>query len=86
MFDQIVSIEDTRLIPKPNPESTAIFLALTDIDPAQAIMFEDQAKNLIEPARLGATTVWVTEGRAKAPDHVHHTTQDLAAFLKAVLA
>ena len=61
-------------------------------------MFEDLARNLEVPHRLGMTTVlvvpertrevfregWELEGRDAA--HVDHVTDDLAGFLEAIIA
>ncbi len=63
------------------------------VDPERAAMFEDLARNLVEPHALGMTTVlvvpegtrevfredWELEGR-DAP-HVDHVTDDLTGFL-----
>jgi len=81
LFDQIIAIEDTKHIPKPDPRSTEVFLAETGITPTNAVMFEDQPTNLIEPARLGMKTVWVTEQGEDIPDHVDHMIRDLPEFL-----
>lgn len=85
LFSDIIAIEDTGFVPKPNPLSTSVFLEQTGISPDSAIMLEDQAANLMEPARLGMATVWVTDGPDQDPDHVHHVTRDLTAFLESVL-
>jgi putative hydrolase of the HAD superfamily len=69
------------------------FIAQTGIDPTRSAMFEDIARNLEAPHELGMTTVLVTSpdnidaqhlnalhgGVGKK--HVHHVTDDLAAFL-----
>jgi putative hydrolase of the HAD superfamily len=61
-------------------------------------MFEDLARNLEVPHRLGMTTVlvvpertrevfregWELEGRDAA--HVDHVTDDLSGFLEAIIA
>ena len=64
------------------------------VDPASSAMFEDLARNLVVPHRLGMTTVlvvpdgakevvreeWELEGRDA--DHVDHVTDDLTGFLE----
>ncbi|MEM7059788.1 MAG: pyrimidine 5'-nucleotidase [Pseudomonadota bacterium] len=82
LFTQIVAIEDTGYVSKPDPRATAFFLDQTGFDPARAVMVEDQAANLIEPARHGMATIWITESEEPAPDHVTHKTRDLAGFLE----
>lgn len=79
-FDSVHGIEDAGFHPKPRPEAFAAILARAAIDPDTAAMFEDDARNLDVPHKLGMSTVHV----APAPEaraHVHHHTDDLAAFL-----
>jgi putative hydrolase of the HAD superfamily len=72
-------------------------LGLHSVDPTRAAMFEDLARNLVVPHRLGMTTVlvvpdgskevvrenWELEGRDDA--HVDHVTNDLTAFLQGLV-
>lgn len=85
VFSEITAIEDTGHVPKPDPRSTLLHLEQTGISPDRAVMIEDQVKNLVEPARLGMATVWLTDNAIKVPDHVDHMTQDLIAFLEEVV-
>lgn len=92
-FEDVFDIVAAELEPKPLPQTYDRFLARHGVDPARAAMFEDLARNLEVPHRLGMTTVlvvpentrevfredWELEGR-DAP-HVDHVTDDLAAFL-----
>jgi putative hydrolase of the HAD superfamily len=92
-FDGVFDIVAAELEPKPSPQTYGRFLSAHDVDPAKAAMFEDLARNLAVPHRLGMTTVlvvpqhtrevfredWELEGRDAA--HVDHVTDDLAAFL-----
>ena len=89
LFD-IVAAE---LEPKPLAQTYDRFLARHGVDPARAAMFEDLARNLEVPHRLGMTTVlvvpektrevfredWELEGRDAK--HVDHLTDNLAGFL-----
>jgi len=43
-------------------------------------MFEDDPRNLAEPHAMGMRTVLVAAEPDPAP-HIHHHTDDLAAFL-----
>jgi putative hydrolase of the HAD superfamily len=93
-FDDVFDIVAAELDPKPSPQTYARFLAAHQVHPAKAAMFEDLARNLEVPHRLGMTTVlvvplrtrevfredWELEGR-DAP-HVDHVTDDLAGFLE----
>jgi putative hydrolase of the HAD superfamily len=97
-FDDVFDILAAELEPKPSPQTYARFLERHAVDPARAAMFEDLARNLAVPHRLGMTTVlvvpentravvreaWELEGR-DAP-HVDHVTDDLAGFLEQVAA
>jgi len=100
LFDDVFDIEAAEYLPKPHAETYARFLARHGVEtPGRAAMFEDLAVNLVEPHALGMTTVlvqaaadWIgDEPAAKRParpgerhDHVHHATEDLAAFLAAL--
>jgi putative hydrolase of the HAD superfamily len=97
-FEDVFDIVAADLEPKPAPATYARFLERHGIEPGRAAMFEDLARNLDVPHRLGMTTVlvvpektrevfregWELEGR-DAP-HVDHVTDDLAGFLAAIRA
>ena len=92
-FHDVHDIVAARFTPKPTPEAYDAFLETQGVDPREAAMFEDLARNLQVPHSLGMTTVlvvpggtapvirehWEHEGR-DAP-HVDHVTDDLAGFL-----
>jgi putative hydrolase of the HAD superfamily len=93
-FDAVFDIIAAELEPKPSPQTYERFLKLHDVDPTKAAMFEDLARNLVTPHRLGMTTVlvvpdgskevvredWELEGRDAA--HVDHVTDNLTGFLQ----
>ena len=92
-FDEIFDIVHADYLPKPQAEPYAKFIAQTGIAPARSAMFEDIARNLEVPHRLGMVTVLVTSpdnedgnlindlsGGTVQP-HVQHRTGDLAGFL-----
>jgi len=96
IFDDIIGIEDTGFVPKPQPSAYTHLLNTVKVDPHQAAFIEDMARNL-EPAHaLGFVTIlvhsnkdWSHEPEGARPagadddhDHVHFTTGDLAGFLK----
>ncbi len=95
-FEDVFDIAAANLEPKPLPQVYDRFLKRHGVDPAQAAMFEDLARNLEVPHRLGMTTVlvvpegtrevfredWELEGRDA--DHVDHVTEDLAGFLEKI--
>ena len=92
-FEDVFDIAAASMEPKPAPATYNRFLSKHRVDPSKAAMFEDLARNLETPARLGMTTVlvvpdgtqdivredWEMQGR-DAP-HVHHVTDDLTGFL-----
>src|ERR1700751_4853056 len=93
-FEAVFDIIAAELEPKPAPQTYQKFLALHEVDPARSAMFEDLARNLVIPHRLGMTTVlggpdgskevvredWELEGRDAS--HVDHVTDDLTGFLE----
>lgn len=95
-FDDVFDIVAAELEPKPSPQTYERFLALHGVDPKQAAMFEDLARNLATPHALGMTTVlvipegtrevlredWELEGRDD--DHVDYVTDDLTGFLQKI--
>ena len=96
-FEDIFDIVAAELEPKPAAIAYERFLALHDVDPTKAAMFEDLARNLAVPHAMGMTTVlvvpspdnkvvrenWELEGRDDP--HVDYVTDDLVDFLKACL-
>jgi putative hydrolase of the HAD superfamily len=95
LFEDAFDIVAAGLVPKPRDEAYDAFLAAYHVDPAQAAMFEDIAKNLVAPRARGMTTVLVT-GKPGRIDHrqphdreaaaafVDFVTDDLAGFLTGV--
>jgi putative hydrolase of the HAD superfamily len=92
-FEDVFDIVAAELDPKPLPQVYDRFLARHGVDPDRAAMFEDLARNLEVPHRLGMTTVlvvpentrevfredWELQGRDAL--HVDHVTDDLVGFL-----
>jgi len=97
-FADIFDIRAMGYKPKPLPEAYESFFAAHGIDATRAAMFDDLEKNLRVPHDVGMVTVHVVApedwehdqvdswelGRTTGP-HVHHTTDDLAAFLRQVV-
>ncbi len=94
-FDVIFDIKASRYEPKPALAPYELFIEAAGFDPESAAMFEDIARNLEVPHQLGMTTVLVDSpenedgtlinrlnGDAQGADYVHHTTDDLAGFLR----
>lgn len=87
VFDRLYGFEDAGHVPKPQAAAFAAVFGLDGLAPARAAMFEDDHRNLAVPHALGMRTVLVGPGAAGAGEahaHVHHTTDDLVAFLAEV--
>jgi putative hydrolase of the HAD superfamily len=96
-FEDVFDIAAADLDPKPLPQVYDRFLKKHGVTPERAAMFEDLARNLDVPHRLGMTTVlvvpppdkpivrdgWELAGR-DAP-HVDYVSDDLAGFLQSVV-
>ena len=83
-FDAVFAIEDKALEPKPRKGAYARVIAATGLDPRRAVMIEDTARNLVEPARLGMGTVWLAPGGGPVPAHVDLSVPCLPTFLETV--
>ncbi len=85
-FEAIFDIVDSDYRPKPEPAVYDRLVERHTIDPQNAVMVEDIARNLAPAAALGMATVWV---RTDSPwgyeesdaDHVHHVVDDLVEWL-----
>ncbi|WP_128254457.1 pyrimidine 5'-nucleotidase [Falsirhodobacter deserti] len=84
LFDAVYGVEHADYRPKPEREAFEAIFSADGLNPAEAAMFEDDARNLAVPHALGMRTVHVAERPAPAP-HIHHHTDDLAAFLGRLL-
>ncbi len=99
LFDEVFDIKAAGYRPKPRRETYEAFLKEHGVTPQASVMFEDLAQNLEAPHAMGMTTVlvcsdaaWLADEphdkRPAAPgftaDHIHHTTNDLTAFLSKV--
>ena len=92
-FDAIYGIKETGYLPKPHTGAYEIVREAEGFDPARAVMFEDDPRNLNVPHFWGMATVLVGEGR-HGPDllaadhdhgpHVGFRTCDLVTFLRAL--
>jgi putative hydrolase of the HAD superfamily len=83
VFDAIYGVEHAGYLPKPSRAAFEAVFAADGLCPAAGAMFEDDARNLAAPHEMGMRTVHVAPARDPAP-HVHHHTDDLAAFVAAL--
>lgn len=92
-FEGVFDIIDAAFVPKPDASTYERFIARHDVDPRRAVMFEDIAKNLVVPDRMGMRTVLVLpenhdpyrekhEQQSATEDYIHHQTTDLSGFLQ----
>lgn len=80
-FDAIYGVEHADFRPKPERAAFERVFALDGITPESAAMFEDEPRNLEAPHEMGMKTVLVAPETAPPRPHIHHQTDDLAAFL-----
>lgn len=81
LFDAVYGVEHAGFRPKPERAAFEAVFAADGLNPATAAMFEDDTRNLRAPHQMGMRTVHVAPDPAPA-DHIHHHTDDLAAFLR----
>jgi putative hydrolase of the HAD superfamily len=93
LFEDICDIAALQFVPKPERNAFERMAKLHAIAPQSCAMFEDMPHNLEVPHDLGMTTVLVKSDYVDhpvqlkmrswtaLPDHVHHITEDLTAFL-----
>jgi putative hydrolase of the HAD superfamily len=96
LFEDICDIEACGYVSKREAEAFTRMIAAHSVAPEAAAMFEDVPVNLEAAHALGMTTVLVRtdyiDHPAQAeirqwrepPEHIHHTTDDLASFLAAL--
>jgi putative hydrolase of the HAD superfamily len=84
LFSGVYGVEHAGFHPKPDARAFQAVFAQDGLDPALGAMFEDDARNLSVPHALGMKTVHVAPEPEPAP-HIHHHTDDLTAFLAALV-
>lgn len=80
LFDAVYGVEHANYRPKPEQAAFEAVFALDNMTPDRGAMFEDTVRNLTVPHAMGMRTVHVAPN-AENHDHIHHHTDDLAAFL-----
>lgn len=101
LFDGMFGIEEMNYTPKPHQDAFDGFVSAHDVDPHDAVFFEDLPRNLAPAHAMGFATVlvhsdkdWSHEPEGARPagpetsqgPHIDHATDDLTAFLETVLA
>jgi putative hydrolase of the HAD superfamily len=97
-FDDVFDIVAAGYVPKPAGSTYDKFASLHRVDTTAAAMFEDLPRNLQVPKALGMRTVLLVprnldtvlmerwEKLSDEDDHIDYMTDDLAGFLKGILA
>ena len=80
LFDAVYGVEEAGYHPKPRRAAFETVFAADGLDPESGAMFEDDPRNLAVPHDMGMATIHVAPAPDPA-DHIHHHTDDLAAFL-----
>ena len=83
LFEAHFGIDDAEFVSKPHASAFDVVFAKAKLAHKKAAMFEDDPRNLEIPHALGLKTVLV--GPAKTAPHVDHQTDDLTAFLTALM-
>ena len=81
VFEAVYGVEEANFLPKPELEAFETIFALDGIQPRQAAMFEDEARNLQVPPSLGMQTIHVAPAPVTAP-YLQHHTNNLRQFLE----
>ncbi len=96
LFDGSFGIEDGDYVPKPKRSPFIKFCDIFDVEPKEAIFFEDSVRNLEVPKHMGMATVLVTSeadwshepeiirpaGQTTTATWVDYTTGNLAHWLR----
>lgn len=92
LFDEIWDIRTIRFSPKPGEAAYRAVVEEAGLDPSQAAMFDDIARNLVIPKEMGMTTIWLncqSDWSRQGPDfpiasreHIDHEIGDLRLFLE----
>ena len=84
LFHGVYGVEHAGFLPKPQRAAFETVFAGDGTEARSAAMFEDDPRNLAAPHEMGMRTVHVAPERHTA-DHIHHHTDDLALFLRALV-
>ncbi|WP_420860756.1 pyrimidine 5'-nucleotidase [Algirhabdus cladophorae] len=84
LFESVYGVEHADWHPKPSRVAFETVFSKAQFDPATAVMFEDDIRNLQVPHAMGMGTVHVAPVQADH-DHIHFHTSDLTDFLSQVI-
>jgi putative hydrolase of the HAD superfamily len=85
ILTDIMSLDKMNFISKPHISTYKILCSTYNIDPTTAIYFDDLPENLIPAAKMGMTTVLITDANSKGlsiANHngIHHKASSLENF------
>ena len=88
-FEAIFDIMASNYRPKPDQTAYEMFIKKYNVDPKNAVMVEDMARNLAPAHKMGMGCVWVASDKdwARADhdeSHVHLITDDLTDWLEII--
>lgn len=87
-IDGFFGAQSTNFIPKPDPRAFKEFFTRYQIDPKEAIFFDDSFKNLAAIHQMGTKTVWIAESQNELddykilPPYVDYATADITSWLE----
>ncbi len=87
MFDAVVTVESFGGALRPKPYAEAYLLALRKIgaeNPHNAIFIDDKESNLVEPKRLGMTTMLADPSDGKVATEADYIVKDFAELLRSL--
>ena len=85
-FDGVFDIAQSDFIPKPQQAPYEAMVNHFSINPKDAVMVEDMARNLSPAHHMGMATIWLNTGTEwgaldHEPDHITHEITDLPQWL-----
>lgn len=84
IFDEVYGVEHANYRPKPERAAFETVFGQANVPLDQAVMFEDEVRNLEIPKAMGVKTVYVAP-TATDMAYVDHQTQDLTRFVSQCL-
>lgn len=86
LFNDCFDIIEANFIAKPQQKNYDIMQNRFNIDFKNTVFFEDMAKNLVVPKKMGMTTVWIYTEQTKHQydeykDYIDYAIDDLVKFL-----
>jgi putative hydrolase of the HAD superfamily len=89
-FEDLHDIHASSYRAKPDPHGYELLCERFGINPSEALLVDDMARNLLPAKQLGMTTVWVDTGSERGDDGydpklIDHRISDVGDWLEAIL-